>query len=81
MSPILFSKSKNEEWKQNNFANSPLGLYLNVDFEIIQSNYILDDIWLNKLSSGQLKQPEIMVAEKKYNNVVKEIRVKLKVVK
>ena len=35
---ILFSKTKNMEWDKNNYTNYPLGIYLDVDFEIIESN-------------------------------------------
>ncbi len=35
---IFFSKTKNMEWDKNNYTNYPLGIYLDVDFEIIESN-------------------------------------------
>jgi hypothetical protein len=77
----LFSKSKNKEWIDKGLANSPLGLYLDVDFEIVNVNYRLEPGWSRKLSSGQCTQPEIYMAIQQYNNVVKEIRMQLTAVK
>jgi predicted SAM-dependent methyltransferase len=77
----LFSKSKNREWVKGGYANSPLGLYLNVDFEIVNINYILDPIWLNKLKNKEITATQLDEAFKNFNNVVKEIRMVLKVLK
>ena len=63
------------------YANSPLGLYLDVDLEIISVNYILDPLWTEKLNSKQLSESEMEEAYRNYNNVVKEIRMIIKVVK
>lgn len=77
----LFSKSKNKQWIDNGFANSPLGLYLNVDFEITRVNYGLEPQWSKKLNDGVCTQEDICEAMLTYNNVVKEIRIQLTVVK
>jgi hypothetical protein len=78
---ILFSKAKNREWIKGKYANSPLGLYLNVDLEIISLNYILDPLWTERLNSKQLTESQMEEAYRNYNNVVKEIRMIIKVVK
>jgi hypothetical protein len=77
----LFSKSKNREWIKGGYANSPLGLYLDVDFEIVQVKYNLDPVWLEKLKKGEISEAQIDQAFRNLNNVVKEIRMTLKVVK
>jgi hypothetical protein len=77
----LFSKSKNHEWIKNKHANSPLGLYLDVDFEVANSNYILDPVWADKLNSKEITDVQIDQAFRNFNNVVKEIKIVLKVVK
>jgi hypothetical protein len=77
----LFSKAKNSEWADSGYANSPLGLYLDVDFEIVSVNYSLEPCWSQKLNSGECTRKDIYAATQKYNNVVKEVRMKIKVVK
>ena len=77
----LFSKAKNKEWIGNGFANSPLGLYLDVDFEIESVNYNLEPAWAQKLKTGEFTQEDIYQAMRTYNNVANEIRMQLRVLK
>ena len=77
----LFSKSKNKYWIKNGYANSPLGLYLDVDFETVGVNYSLAPDWSQKLKSGESTQAEIYSAMQTYNNVANEIRIELSVIK
>ena len=75
----LFSKSRNKYWIKNGYANSPLGLYLDVDFEMVAVNYSLAPDWSQKLKSGECTQKEICRAMQTYNNVAQEIRMELSV--
>ena len=77
----LFSKTKNKDWIDNGYANSPLGLYLDVDFEIESVNYNLEPSWSRKLKTGECKQEDVYRAMHTYNNVVKEICIQMTVVK
>ncbi len=77
----LFSKKLNKKWIANNNPNTPLALYLDVDFELLNINYTLDPIWTQKMSEENLSQEDIYNAAKSYNNVIKEIRIPLKVIK
>ena len=77
----LFSQTNNREWIEKNYANSPLGLYLDVDFEIRELNYTLDPAWLEKIQSGDMNEAQVFQAMRQYNNVAKEIRIVLEVVK
>jgi predicted SAM-dependent methyltransferase len=77
----LFSKAKNNAWMENGFANSPLGLYLDVDFEIESVNYSLEPAWSQKLKTGDCTQEDIYRAMRSYNNVVTEIRMQIRVIK
>lgn len=77
----LFSKSKNREWIAGGYANSPLGIYLEVDFEIESVNYTLDPVWAEKLNRKEITEEYIHQAVRNFNNVVKEFRIVLKVVK
>jgi hypothetical protein len=77
----LFSKKLNLKWKLNKCANSPLGLFLDVDFELIEYTYTPDPEWQNRLVKKECSESEFHQAVRKYNNVVKEIRMVLRVVK
>ena len=77
----LFSKDMNRKWKIEKCANSPLGLFLNVDFDLVEYTFTLDPEWQNRVVKRECSDSELHEAIRKYNNVVKEIRIVLKVVK
>ena len=77
----LFSKKNCIYWSQNNFANSPLALYLNVDFEIKENLQILENKYYEQLQKGILTNEEINVLTSERNNIVNEYRIKLTAIK
>lgn len=77
----LFSKRKNMEWKEMGAANSPLALYLDVDFKIEDVNYILDDPYSSLYQEGKISVDDINRALREKNNVASEIHITLRVVK
>ncbi|MEO5332572.1 MAG: hypothetical protein H7839_11155 [Magnetococcus sp. YQC-5] len=77
----LFSKASNRQWARENRSNSPLGLFLDVDFMVINATYILTHGWQAKLDRQECTQEEVYSAIDRFNNVVKEIEIVLEVVK
>jgi hypothetical protein len=77
----LLSKKNNERWIEGGFANSPLGLYLDVDFEITELSHTLDPVWKKRFDEENMSPDVISAASKQYNNVIKEIRMVVKAVK
>ena len=77
----LLSKNKNAAWAAKGCSNSPLGLFLDVDFELVSSTYVLDPFWKERLDNGVYTETEIHQAIKRYNNVVQETRFVLRAVK
>lgn len=77
----LFSKSKNREWVRGGFPHSPLGLYLDVDFEISGLKYILDPLWAQRLKNRETTEVQINEAMRNSNNVVSEISLLIRVIK
>lgn len=75
----LFSKKANTGWAKQGAANTPLGHYLNVDFDIENVEQILDPMWGQRMNAKKLTQQDLMFATKSYNNVIKELRIILKV--
>jgi tetratricopeptide (TPR) repeat protein len=66
----LFDQRLNREWAAIGAANTPLGIILEVDFEIESAAHLLEQVWQEKLSSGQMSEAEMASAVGQYNNVV-----------
>jgi hypothetical protein len=77
----LFSKKNCRYWSENGFSNSPLALYLDVDFEVTGFVKVLDEVYQKRLESGELSGRELDVMARERNNVVKENRFELVAVK
>ena len=73
----LFCQEKNRLWAKEKRSNSPLGLYLNVDFVVIRAEFILTPLWQEKLDNKTCSPEEIYEAIERYNNVVKETQILL----
>ncbi len=74
----LFSKRLNREWKQKGWPNTPLGLYLDIDFEIVSTGVTLTPRWLQQFQSGALSIEQINAAIEMHHNVVDEVQIELK---
>lgn len=77
----LFSKKNNEIWIKNGYANSPLGIYLDVDLEIQNVSFKPDQEWFHLLKEKKVSNEEFYSSAKKFNNVIKEIRMVVKIIK
>lgn len=69
----LFSQAANREWIEKGIANSPLGLYIGVDFIIQATNYVLAEPWNDRLARKEITLAELEHAVRTYNNVIKQI--------
>jgi hypothetical protein len=77
----MLSKRLNQEWIQAGVANTPLGIYWGVDFEIKRVEYSLDEPYRSQMAQGELSSEEIAVITRERNNIVKEITIFLVAVK
>jgi hypothetical protein len=77
----LFSKSNNLYWQKHNVFNTPLAMYLNVDFEIMQAIPVLDAYYQEKLDRNELTPEQVNRYILERNNVVQEYKFLLRVVK
>lgn len=77
----LFSKRINRIYAESHSANTALGMYLDVDFEIRQVRVALDEPWATQFNEGKITADLLNDAVKKFNNVVKETMIVLEVVK
>lgn len=81
MTLALFSRRNNLAWQESGGANSPLALYLGVDFEIVRIEHILEKKYLDQLRAGEISQEQLVDIVNERNNVVAEYRFTLKTVK
>jgi hypothetical protein len=77
----LFSKKKNDEWAGTHLANTPLARQLDVDFELASVDYGVDEAWAAQVREGKLSLDDVAAAASRHVNVIKEIRMVLRVVK
>ena len=68
-------------WEEKNASNTPLGLIHNVNFQILSVNYVLDQRYQKLLNEKKIKENDLKEYSEKYNNVIKEINLKWKVIK
>ena len=72
----LYDKSLNEKWELMKAANTPLALIHGVNFTIKDINFVLEKKYLELLQNKEINQNELQEYISKYNNVVKEMRIK-----
>jgi len=77
----LFSKKQCAIWKDKKSANTPLAAIHNVDFEVIDECFNVEEAWMNKVTRKEITQAQLREATILYNNVIREIDVTLKVIK
>lgn len=77
----LYNKKLNKKWEEQKASNTPLGYILDVNFEIISLQYVVDQKYQNLLTEKKISEKEIEDYAHKFNNVIKEINIKWKVIK
>ena len=77
----LFSRKLNLEWQSQGFANTPLALYHDVDFEVEESTYVLEEEYARKWRDAGGSQQELERLLRTHINVASEISIRLRVVK
>ena len=75
----LFSKEMNREWQRKGQSNSPLAMYLDVDFELASTEYTLTPRWQQRVRRGEITEEQLHEAISSYYNVVNEVRIVLTV--
>lgn len=77
----MFSQASNRKLMALGAANTPLGVYMNVDFAITNVTYDLDDVWLGKAQRGEVTPADLQYAKATYSNVVTQTTIILKAIK
>lgn len=77
----MFSLRRNLEWEAQGLPNTPLGKYHGVDFELEETQFVLDEPYAAQLKDGRITQEQAVEAAKRFGNVVTEIKMTLRAVK
>ncbi|AFY38477.1 hypothetical protein Lepto7376_2186 [[Leptolyngbya] sp. PCC 7376] len=77
----MFSKRLNQEWKNTGAANTTLGLYLDIDFEVVSSVHVPSGEWARKWLEKEITSEALNEAAHRFNNVFEEVQIKLKAIK
>ncbi|MEM8678199.1 MAG: hypothetical protein AAGF97_02485, partial [Planctomycetota bacterium] len=78
---LLFCQRMNREWIENGAANSPLGIYHEVDFEITRTTFTPSQVWLNRYPNQQNNVQLLLRENNIYNNLIEQVDLDLKVIK
>jgi hypothetical protein len=77
----MFSQKRNREWIGKGHGNTPLGLYLGVDFELTKVDVVPDEPWRSRLQRGEITAAELQAAMRMHANVITEMTIVLRAVK
>ena len=77
----LFSKKQNQIWVKQGAANSPLGLYLNIDFELKQTVIKPSQDWFRLHPEKNVDINLLLQESAIYNNLIEEYDMTLEVIK
>lgn len=77
----LFSQRLNRRWIAAGAANTPLGLYLGVDFELVETLYKPSALWLARNPGATADLGRLLEDAALYNNMIEETTFLLRVVK
>ncbi len=77
----LFSKKQNKLWVAQGAANSPLGLYLDIDFELKETIIKPSRDWFRLHPSKEVDIELFQQESNIYNNLIEQYEMKLQVIK
>jgi hypothetical protein len=77
----LFSKKLNHELGVQGVPNTPLGIYLDVNFEIKHVKQMLEEEYLMQFQQKKISERELVKMISERNNIVTEYQITLEVIK
>jgi hypothetical protein len=77
----LFSQRLNRECIAKGYSNTPLGVYLGIDFDIVDVKHQPSQLW-HRVNAHSPTDAQIMMEQSAlYNNVIEEVQILLRAVK
>jgi len=79
----LFSKKNNKSWIEAGMANSPLGIYLDIDFDLIKTEVKPSQDWFNMHpeEKEEFSLNRLIQESKIYGNLIEQYTFTLKAIK
>ena len=77
----LFSQRLNRQSIAKGLANTPLALYLGIDFEIVEVKHIPGELWHRVHPQNPADAEILMQQSALYNNVIEQVHMTLRAVK
>ncbi|MCX7314424.1 MAG: methyltransferase domain-containing protein [Alphaproteobacteria bacterium] len=77
----MFSQAANRRLIARGGANTPLGIYLDVDLVVQSAEFDLDDRWLDRLKRGEITEADVQHAQATYYNVISQSIIVMKAIK
>ena len=77
----MFSQKRNHEWIRKGIANTPLGLQIGVDFEIVSFDVVPDEPWRGRIKRGEIQSNQLQEAMRTYANVIMETTIVMRTIK
>lgn len=71
----MFDQILNRQWIANKWANTPLGVYMSVDFWIASHEYVLDPVFAERYQKGEIDNQKAQELIRTHNNVCQEIKI------
>lgn len=75
---LLFSKKACAEFAEKKWPNTPLAVYMDIDLELVSTNFGLTPMWGEKCNKNEITRSELDFAIQTYWNVVDEITMVLR---
>lgn len=77
----LFSIENNKKWKELGWPNTPLATYINVDFEVVETQVFLMPYWAKQFQEKKLSDEDLNHAIGTFFNVVDQMKFTLQTIK
>lgn len=77
----LFSQKENRKTIAGGFANTPLGIQLGIDFDVVKAELVPAPWYVEARRTGAMSAAELVSAGERWNNVYREVRMLLRAVK
>lgn len=77
----MMSLRQNDEWIAKKANYTMLARVMRVDFEMIEALQVYDPIWWRKVETGEITKEQLRSFAETQWGIVKEMQVKLRVVK
>jgi hypothetical protein len=78
---LMFSQATNRRWIAAGAADTPLGIYLGIDFETASVQRMLAEPWSGRFERGEISNADLEHAAQCYNNVIVQTEIVLRAVK